>query len=372
MSAFGGSASTLASEVEQRTWQARPGLARLVRVAVALAPVAAATVVTRVMASLVPRPALPVEFGLWLLSMIGLATLVLVVVDRQARRLLPLAALLQLSLVFPDRAPSKFSLALRSGNIRRLTDADASFSSAGVYAAELLRLVIQLGRHDRFTRGHSERVRAYTAMIAGELGLTPSEANLLQWAALLHDVGKLGVPQTILNKPAPPDAAEWAVLRSHPGAGAHYLGPLREWLGEWAGAVDEHHERFDGTGYPRGLAGEDISFGGRIVAVADAYDVMTSTRAYKRPLSRMAARAELMRGSGSQFDPRVVRATLNASIGSMHWSAAVVTWLSQLQLLATQVPAASAAITASVAVGAAGTATLVDLPAWRAPVHEVA
>ncbi len=180
------------------------------------------------------------------------------------------------------------------------------------------------------TRGHSERVRAYTDLIAEELGLDAEDAAKLRWAALLHDIGKLEVPEAILNKDGRPTADEWEIIRGHPGAGGPRLEALAPWLGEWALAATEHHERYDGKGYPRGLAGEEISRAGRIVAVADAYDVMTAPRSYKPSLPAEQARVELTTNAGTQFDPDVVRAFLAVSLGRRLALAGPLGWLAQL------------------------------------------
>ena len=100
-------------------------------------------------------------------------------------------------------------------------------------------------------------MRALTDLVASDMGLSRHDADRLRWAALLHDIGKLAVPAKILNKPGKPDAREWNLLQRHPEEGAKLIGPLAAWLGEWASAVDSHHERYDETGYPRGLAGTD-------------------------------------------------------------------------------------------------------------------
>ena len=155
-----------------------------------------------------------------------------------------------------------------------------------------------LNAHDRMTRGHTERVRAYTLMIGEELHLPKADLDRLHWAGLVHDIGKLEVPPSILNKPGRPDEDEWEILKQHPAAAVRLLEPLRPWLGEWADAASQHHERWDGKGYPFGLAGEQISLSGRIVAVADAFDVMTSVRSYKKAMTPEAARAELLRCAG--------------------------------------------------------------------------
>ena len=175
---------------------------------------------------------------------------------------MPLAALLKLALVFPDEAPSRFRTALRAGTTAelegRLEQAqEGADADTPVEAAErLLGFVAALSAHDRVTRGHSERVRAYSQMIAKELHLGRDEVDRLNWAALLHDIGKLGVPAEVLNKPGEPTAEEWELIRSHPEHGARLAEPLRAWLGEWTDAVSDHHERWDGTGYPNGTAGE--------------------------------------------------------------------------------------------------------------------
>src|SRR5207248_9937661 len=116
-----------------------------------------------------------------------------------------------------------------------------------------------------------------------------------------------------------PDAAACPVLHSVPEEGAKLAAPLRAWLGEWADTIEQHHERWDGLGYPHGLRGEQISRGARIVAVADSFEVMTATRSYKRPMDVKAARQELTDGAGTQFDPAMVRAFLNISLGRMRW-----------------------------------------------------
>jgi len=202
---------------------------------------------------------------------------------------------------------------------RRLENKDLP---PGHAAETLLAVVARLFKHDRLTRGYSERVRAYTNLIAEEMGVPAEDLDKLQWAALLHDVGKMSVPAEILNKAGRPTDAEWEVLRGHPGAAIPLLTPLAPWLGDWALAATQHHERWDGDGYPGGLAGPNISLAGRIVAVADAYDVMTSVRSYKSGLSPALAREELTSSAGTQFDPAVVRAFLAVGLGRLRFVAA--------------------------------------------------
>ena len=157
----------------------------------------------------------------------------------------------------------------------------------------MLDLVAVLTQHDRMTRGHSERVRAYSSLIGEQIRLSKADQQRLYWAALLHDIGKMDVPYDILNKTSRPDEDEWKILQTHPAASARYLAPLQGWLGDWARAADEHHLRWDGKGYPSDIGGTDISLAGRIVAIADAYDVMTSARSYKAGMDPADARVEL-------------------------------------------------------------------------------
>ncbi len=320
-------------------------------------PIAVSVAVVYVASRAVPPPeGHGMRYVEWWLALSASATVALVAAGRLVRRLLPLAALMRLSLVFPDGAPSRFRMALRSGTTATLEErlADARRLSAERTPAESaqLLLVALLDVHDRLTRGHSERVRAYAQSIGRELGLARHELDLLNWAALLHDVGKLDVPHEILTKAGRPTDAEWDVIRGHPPAGARLAEPLREWLGEWGLAIEEHHERWDGKGYPRGLAGPEISLAGRIVAVADVYDVMTSSRSYRGAGSTAEARQELARCAGTQFDPMVVRAFLGISIRSRRIVSGPLAWLAQAPVLARipLSPAAGAASAAAVAV----------------------
>jgi len=157
-------------------------------------------------------------------------------------------------------------------------------------------------------------------MIAEELRLAQADRDRLRWSALLHDVGKVTVHPDILNRSAKLTPEELEVVRRHPLQGRELVSPLMPWLGTWGLAVEQHHENYDGSGYPFGLSGDQLSLAARVVAVADAFEVMTAARSHKVPMSAKAARLELTRCAGSQFDPEVVRAFLNISIGRVRWT----------------------------------------------------
>ena len=183
-------------------------------------------------------------------------------------------------------------------------------------------------------------------MIAKELHLGRDEVDRLNWAALLHDIGKLEVPAEVLNKPGRPTDAGVELIRRHPELGAQLAEPLRAWLGEWTNAISDHHERWDGAGYPSGSAGEQISLAGRIVAVADVFDVITSARSYKDSGNAITAREEIASCAGDQFDPRVVRAFLSISLGRLRLAMGPLSWLAQAPVLG-RIPLAPGVATAA-------------------------
>ena len=180
------------------------------------------------------------------------------------------------------------------------------------YDDTLRALVTALDARDRETGGHSERVADVSTAIAEEMGLERGsrEWQELQWGALLHDVGKIGVPDHILRKPGELSEEEWEEMKTHAAAG-HKIVRGIEFLGEAAELVHTHHERFDGSGYPRGLRGEEIPLGARIFAIADAFDAMTADRPYRPARAPERALAEILGNSGSQFDPAAVKAFLS-------------------------------------------------------------
>ena len=179
-----------------------------------------------------------------------------------------------------------------------------------VQLATLLSLAEALDLRDTGTADHSRTVGRYCALIAEELGLTPERVQRIEVAGVLHDIGKIGLPDAILQKPGPLRKTELAEIRTHPEIGAQILGgrgleDLREW-------VLAHHERPDGLGYPRGLKDEEIPLEAKILAVADAFEAMTADRVYREGVEERAARIELLRCAGEQFDSRVVAAFLSA------------------------------------------------------------
>lgn len=231
-------------------------------------------------------------------------------------------------------------------------------------------LAASLSRHDRATRGHSERVRALTDMIANELNLAELDRDRLRWSALLHDVGKLTVHPETLNKLGQLTEEELEQLRSHPLEGRRLISPLSSWLGEWSLAIEQHHESFDGNGYPFGLSGSKISLAARIVAVADAFDVMTSGRSYKKALSTKAARKELTRCAGSQFDPVIVRAFLDFSLGRLRWTVSPVSWIADVPFVARLGAAAHTIATAGQIALGASALTVGGILAAHVPTHQ--
>lgn len=170
-------------------------------------------------------------------------------------------------------------------------------------------LVRLLEAKDPYTKGHSERVAEYAGKIGIEMGLDKEKVELLRKAAQLHDIGKLVVQETILNKPGKLTDEEWHVIKEHPVTGEEVLKPT--FIGEEVLAtVREHHERFDGSGYPDGAKGDTIKLFAQIISVADSYDAMTSPRAYRPATTKEKAIEELKAGSGSQFNPAAVKAFL--------------------------------------------------------------
>ncbi len=177
-------------------------------------------------------------------------------------------------------------------------------------------LITSVEAKDTYTSGHSKRVCKYSLLLAEMLGLSGRAMEEIAIGAALHDVGKLGVPEQLLSKPAKLDDAEWSVMRAHPKVGVRIIDSFNQSQAV-ADMIFHHHERFDGSGYPAGLQGESIPYQARIVGVADALDAMTSGRAYQRNRSVRDALEELRRNSGRQFDPAMVEAMLRVPVAKL-------------------------------------------------------
>ncbi len=162
---------------------------------------------------------------------------------------------------------------------------------------------------DRYTNGHSFRVSEYAVALTGAMGWPEEEVAALRWEALLHDIGKIGIPDAVLNKPGRLTDEEFAVVKAHTTIGGDILAESSE-LTKAADTARYHHERYDGSGYPEGLAADRIPRNARVVAIADAYDAMHSDRIYRKGLSRDRIREELVKGRGTQFDPDFLDAFL--------------------------------------------------------------
>lgn len=178
------------------------------------------------------------------------------------------------------------------------------------YMRTIKALAHTIEARDHYTRSHSENVSKYATAIAKEMGLSEREIETIRQACELHDLGKIGVEDSILLKPSSLTEEEWKQIKRHPLTGAQILEPLT-FLNEVTEMIKQHHEHYDGSGYPEGRKGKDILLGARIIHLADAYEAMRSARAYRKiPFSKEEAVMEIKKNSGKQFDPKVVDAFL--------------------------------------------------------------
>ncbi len=191
---------------------------------------------------------------------------------------------------------------------RALNKALTSFKN--VHSATLDALSMALDFRDQSTSGHSRRVANLTAGVAGALGIKDAALVQIEHGALLHDIGKLKIPDSILWKPAKLNEEEWKIMRRHAEYGYEFLSNI-EFLRGAADIVYAHHERYDGTGYPRGLKADKIPFGARVFAIVDTVDAMIYSRPYNRPVLFREAACEVRRCAGTQFDPGLVDSTLS-------------------------------------------------------------
>jgi response regulator RpfG family c-di-GMP phosphodiesterase len=203
-----------------------------------------------------------------------------------------------------ERADLERQLGERAKRLRQVFS-DSEVASAAALEA----LLVTLNQRNPATLDHARRVAGFAVVVAGTLGLEEPMLGAVERGALLHDLGKIAIPDAVIHKPGPLTSDEFVVMRSHVQIG-HDIAATIPFLRSAAEIVLASHERYDGTGYPRGLAGDAIPIGARIVAVADVFDALTSARVYRDPICVASANAEIVRGAGSQFDPDVVAAWL--------------------------------------------------------------
>ncbi|MCK4258799.1 MAG: HD-GYP domain-containing protein [Halanaerobiales bacterium] len=203
-------------------------------------------------------------------------------------------------------------LAQQSFFIAKLNGLMFDRESENIYLKTISALTEAIDAKDMYTAGHSQRVAEISTTIAYDLGLTQKEIDNIHYGALLHDIGKIGVPESILNKKGKLTDSEFFAIKKHPTIGMNILRSI-DFLDDALNIVRHHHERVDGKGYPDGLAGEDIPFMARIVCVADAWDAMTSNRSYRKALPINVVIEELRENANTQFDPEIIRAIQKGS-----------------------------------------------------------
>lgn len=190
-------------------------------------------------------------------------------------------------------------------NIKYMNDAITANDQIKTLTVEVMEsLAHTIDAKDEYTRGHSTRVAKYSRMIAEKMGLSAKEQENVYYSGLLHDIGKIAVPDEIIKGEGDLSNAEYSMVMTHPSVGAEILSEIKS-LPDMAVGARYHHERYDGKGYPEGLAGEQIPLLARIIAVADSYDAMTSNRSYRSYLPQNEAREEIARNRGTQFDPGI-------------------------------------------------------------------
>jgi putative nucleotidyltransferase with HDIG domain len=263
--------------------------------------------------------------GRWLLVVVGAAGFALLIARFAEREVAALVRRLAeaTSALSTDGEPWRGYVGAREG--REVRELERAFHNL-VEAVELSHrarersyveavgaVVAAVDARDHEITGHSIRVARYAVAVARAMGIDdPATLRAMEWGALLHDVGKIAVPDAILRKAGPLTEDELHIMRQHPSWGYEILADVR-FLKPALAIVYSHHERWDGQGYPRGLAGDQIPLTARIFAVVDAYDAITSDRPYRRAGSHTAAVAELLRVAGSQLDPQVIEAFLGIS-----------------------------------------------------------
>ena len=175
-----------------------------------------------------------------------------------------------------------------------------------LFLSSIRAIVEAVDAKDPYTRGHSARVVDYSLMIAAALDLSKDDSKKLEVSAILHDVGKIGIPDRILGKPGKLTFEEFTYMKKHPELGSAIIEPIAE-LKDLIPNILHHHERYDGNGYPNGLKGKKIPYYARIICIADSFDAMTSDRPYRKRMDTLIALEELLKHSGDQFDPQLVK-----------------------------------------------------------------
>lgn len=183
------------------------------------------------------------------------------------------------------------------------------------YMETVRSLVAAIDAKDSYTKGHQERVAVFSTLLGEALNLPREELDLLQQAAILHDIGKIGIPELILRKTTKLTIEEFEIIKQHPAIGAEIISPV-EFLKDAVPIILHHHEKYDGTGYPEGISSEQIPLGARIITVADAVDAMLSDRPYAQARSLSQVREELRICSGTHFDPELAEAALKIDLPS--------------------------------------------------------
>ena len=189
-----------------------------------------------------------------------------------------------------------------------LEETNEKLEQAYLESVQTLRYTVEA--KDTYTRGHSDRVSEYSVLIGTKLGLPEEQLKILRIGGLFHDIGKIGIPDSILQKNAKLTDDEYSEIKNHPSIGAHILGAASIFK-DIIPIVKHHHERYDGKGYPSGLAGENIPYLARITAVADTFDAMTSKRSYRDALDLQYVKDEFERCKGTQFDPQIAEVFIN-------------------------------------------------------------
>ena len=210
-----------------------------------------------------------------------------------------------------DRVKSKNEIGVLSDDINALVREMHSYTAnIKTLTKEVMEaLAHTIDAKDRYTNGHSFRVARYSRMLAEELGLSKQEQEDIYYMGLLHDIGKIGIPNSIINKPSRLTEEEYEIVKKHPVYGYEILSEIKS-MPELSTGARCHHERLDGSGYPDGLSGEQIPYMARIIAVADSYDTMTSNRSYRQYLPQAVVRSEIEKNIGTQFDPAPAAAML--------------------------------------------------------------